>query len=243
MEDKPHAICHARGNAGGVGLELAFSPIMIQRISAALRAWERLFGWKRRREAAETLAHARDFLTPGSIVLDIGSGVGHALNVLADDYHATPIGCDVVASTQHVHRYCLFDGRRLPFADKSVDVAMLIFVLHHAEEPAVLLGEASRVARRAVLVVEDTPRTELDHRWGAIHIKSFNRRHGIPWEGRIRTETEWKQLFRFIGLPLKQCSPLRRFERLPPVARTAFVLEPPAPAQAQRRALPRTSTT
>jgi ubiquinone/menaquinone biosynthesis C-methylase UbiE len=211
---------------------------MANEIGARMRLWDKVFGWKRQREAAATLAHAKDYLTPGSIVLDIGSGVGYALNVLSEDYEATPIGCDVVPAAQHVHRYCIFDGWRLPFADKSVDVAMLIFVLHHAEDAAELLREAVRVSRRAVLVVEDTPQTGFDARWGAIHIKTFNKRHNIPWAGRIRTDQEWRQLFRFLGLPLLKAARLQRFERLPPVARTAFIIEPPTTAEAQRRSLP-----
>lgn len=46
------------------------------------------------------------------------------------------------------------DGLRLPFADRSVDVAFTVLTLHHfREEPAVLLlREMARVARRLVVV-------------------------------------------------------------------------------------------
>lgn len=205
---------------------------MRSRLAATQRLWDRAFGWKRRNEAAATLKHAAPWLRPGATVLDIGCGMGYALEVLDEDYDITSFGCDVVPSTHRIRRFARFDGRNLPFADKSIDVALLIFVLHHAEDAAELLREAARVASSAVLVVEDTPRTMLDRRWGEMHIRNFNRRHGIPWSGRIRTETEWKQLFRFSGLPLLASQPLTRLERLPPVARTAFVL------QARDRALP-----
>jgi ubiquinone/menaquinone biosynthesis C-methylase UbiE len=203
---------------------------MKAKLGMPLRLWDRAFGWKRRNEAAATLQHARAFLAPGTTVLDIGCGMGYALEVLDDDYGITSFGCDVVPSTHRIKRFARFDGSVLPFADRSVDIALLIFVLHHAEDAAALLREAARVARTAVLVVEDTPRTMLDRRWGELHIRNFNRRHGIPWAGRIRTETEWKQLFRFAGLPLLSTERLTRFERLPPVARTAFVLQTPAQA-------------
>jgi ubiquinone/menaquinone biosynthesis C-methylase UbiE len=199
-------------------------------ISAEKRIWDGIFGWKRRKEAADTLRHVQHYLTAGASVLDIGCGMGYALEVLSDDYEIEAFGCDVVPSTHRITRFCRFDGNNLPFADKSVDVAMLIFVLHHAEDPAIVLREAVRVARRAVLVVEDTPRTMLDRRWGEIHIRSFNKRHGIPWTGRIRTDREWRQFFRFLALPLQLSEPLSRFERLPPVARTAYLLDTRAPA-------------
>lgn len=195
---------------------------------APMRAWDRMFGWKRRREAASTLRRAAMELRPGASVLDIGCGMGYALDVLAEDYGATAFGCDVVEPSDGTERFTRFDGRNLPFADKSVDMAMLIFVLHHADDPSVLLLEASRVAREAVLVVEDTPTTAFDVKWGSMHIRSFSKRHGIPWSGKIRTEEEWRQLFHFWGLELKSAHRLKRFERLPPVSRTAFVLQPRA---------------
>jgi SAM-dependent methyltransferase len=203
---------------------------MKSKLPIPLRVWDRAFGWKRRNEAAATLKHAEAFLTPGTTVLDIGCGMGYALEVLDEDYGITSFGVDVVPSTHRLKRFARFDGNILPFADRSVDVAMLIFVLHHAEDAAALLREAARVARKGLLVVEDTPRTMFDRRWGEMHIRNFNRRHNIPWAGRIRTETEWKQLFRFAGLPLVSSGTLTRFERLPPVSRTAFVLQAPAEA-------------
>ena len=126
------------------------------------RLWDRAFGWKRRNEAAATLKHAKPWLKPGATVLDIGCGMGYALEVLDDDYDIVSFGCDVVPSIHRIKRFVRFDGSNLPFADKSIDVAMLIFVLHHAEDAAELLREAARVATSAVLVVEDTPRTMLD---------------------------------------------------------------------------------
>lgn len=203
--------------------------------SAGLNIWDRLFGWKRRREAAATLRHAKSFIAPGTTVLDIGCGMGYALEVLEQDYQATTFGCDVVPCTDRIRRFCRFDGDRLPFADQSVDVAILIFVLHHAEDPHVLLREASRVARKAVLVVEDTPRTIFDRRWSEIHVRNFNRRHQIPWDGESRTELEWEALFRETGMRVLSEERLTRFERLPPVARTAFVLQPAAVAKEARK--------
>lgn len=198
------------------------------KLAANLRIWDGMFGWKRRREAAATLQHAASIFWPGCRVLDIGCGMGYALDVLREDFGAVTFGCDVGPSMHSVARFSRFDGERLPFHDNSVDVSILIFVLHHAADPLALLHEASRVARRAVLVVEDTPRTAFDRRWSEFHIRSFNKRHGIPWVGCSRTEEEWEWLFAQAGMPLLAEERLTRIERLPPVARTAFVLQPAA---------------
>ncbi|MGQ0815202.1 MAG: class I SAM-dependent methyltransferase [Gemmatimonadota bacterium] len=203
---------------------------MGSQLATQLRLWNRLFGWKRRREAAATLEHAPNFLQPGDKVLDIGCGMGYAVDVLREDYNAVTFACDVVFAGHQLQRFAIFDGRNLPYADKSVDVALLIFVLHHAQDASILLREAARIARRAVIVVEDTPRTRLGKSWGRIHIRRFSRRHNIPWTGRIRSDHEWHQLFRSLAMPVRRVEALRAFERIPPIARTVYVLQPVVPA-------------
>ena len=44
------------------------------------------------------------------------------------------------------------DGRALPFADGSFDVVIETGVLHHVEEPRLVVREMLRVARRAVFL-------------------------------------------------------------------------------------------
>lgn len=208
---------------------------------AGMAIWDRLFGWRRRAEARATLRHVAAYLPRGTTALDIGCGVGHVLNVLNDELGGVGFGTDVVTPTSPIERFTRFDGSRLPFRDGAFDVAFLVFVLHHADEPGELLREASRVARQAVVVIEDTPQTGIEERWGRMHIHSFAARHDIPWHGRVRRDEEWRQVFQFSGMPLLHSERLGRFERLPPVSRTAFVLEPAAVA-AQTRAVARAAT-
>jgi ubiquinone/menaquinone biosynthesis C-methylase UbiE len=210
-----------------------------------LKFWDKAFGWKRRAEARATLDHVADYLEPGSSALDIGCGTGYLIDVLARDFQCEAFGCDVVTPPVEIEHFSLFDGFALPYRDKSVDVAFLVFVLHHAEDPGVLLHEASRVARKAVIVIEDTPRTAAEHNWGRMHIHSFGKRHNIPWRGRVRSSDEWRQIFHFTNTPLLHEERLGRFERLPPVSRSAFVLGAaplPAAAQAQIEARSATAT-
>ena len=206
-----------------------------------LRVWDRVFGWRRRAEARATLRHAEEFLHPGSTALDIGCGIGYALDVLEKDFECVAYGCDVVTPPIELQRFAIFDGRTLPYRDKAFDVAILIFVLHHADDPGELLREASRVAKRAVIVVEDTPTTDIERRWGRMHVHSFNTRHGIPWHGRVREDEEWRQIFQFMDMPVQHAERLGRFERLPPVARTCFALAPAHEAAAAAR-VARTAT-
>ncbi len=191
-----------------------------------MKIWHRMFGWKRRAEARATLLHASSYLPAGTRVLDVGCGAGYVLDVLNDDFGCVGYGADVVDPTADVERFVRFDGSHLPFRDGAFDVAVLVFVLHHADDPGELLREASRVATRAVVVVEDTPRSRLEAHWGRLHVHSFARRHDIPWHGRVRGYEEWRQVFQFTGMKLLGSERLTRIERLPPVSRTVFVLQP-----------------
>jgi ubiquinone/menaquinone biosynthesis C-methylase UbiE len=201
-----------------------------------MQVWNRLFGWRRRAEARATLRHAVAYLPPGTKVLDVGCGTGHVLDVLNEEMGCVGFGADVVLPTVEIARFTRFDGSHLPFRDDAFDVAFLVFVLHHADDPGELLREASRVASQAVVVVEDTPQNAIEERWGRLHIRSFATRHNIPWHGRVRGTEEWRRVFQFSGMPVLYEEKLGRFERLPPVSRTAFVVEPAGAAAAVRTA-------
>lgn len=128
------------------------------------------------RGAITALAEDRTDLS----VLDVGTGGadipmalvadaerrGRHLRVLAIDSRTEVLtaaraanpGLD--ASTQVELRVA--DGRRLPFADRSFDVAHASLLLHHLEpgDAVALLTEMARVARRGV-VVNDLDRSRL----------------------------------------------------------------------------------
>ena len=91
-------------------------------------------------------------------LLDIGTGTGRLLEVLAARVD-TALGVDASKAMLALARarlaraglaHCavrLADMYRLPFANGAFDVAVLQMVLHHADDPALVLGEATRVLR------------------------------------------------------------------------------------------------
>lgn len=115
--------------------------------------------WYRDADALEQVdVSLADFVQrhAGASVLDLGCGLGGYSRVLADR------GLEVVAfdvDAEYVERARglgvraeVYDGERLPLRDGAVDTVFMLEVLEHLEDPAALLREARRVARRNVLV-------------------------------------------------------------------------------------------
>lgn len=94
-------------------------------------------------------------------ILDIGFGRGAMTHLLTENNH-TVTGIDVVdLSIYSDLKAILYDGEKIPFKDKSFDVALLIKVLHHCRKQEKVLSEAVRVAKR-VIVIEDVHRNWIE---------------------------------------------------------------------------------
>src|SRR6266699_4877837 len=86
-------------------------------------------------------------------VLDVGCGDGLLARLMMDQRDDVQIsGIDVLVRNDTKVSVKQFDGSRIPFENKSFDAVMFVDVLHHTPDPAVLLREAARVARKAIVI-------------------------------------------------------------------------------------------
>jgi SAM-dependent methyltransferase len=86
-------------------------------------------------------------------VLDIGTGDGllaATLMRLRPDLEVE--GVDVLARPDAHIAVTIYDGRTVPFPDRSFDYVLISDVLHHTDDPAVILAEAARVARVGIVL-------------------------------------------------------------------------------------------
>jgi len=91
-------------------------------------------------------------LAADATVLDVGAGSGDmAVAILASKPSLRIEGVDVLVRPDTAIPVREFDGAHLPHADGSFDYAILVDVLHHTDDPAALLAEVGRVARRIVI--------------------------------------------------------------------------------------------
>ncbi len=153
-------------------------------------------------------------LIPGDwVVADLGCGTGnatellapHVKRVLAIDQSETMLeaahkrlgGVGGVTNVDFVKA----DLTALPLKDASVDAAVCVLVLHHAEEPVKLLAEARRVLKpNGVMLIVDmlehdrrTYKHTMGHRW-----QGFSKPLMSKWLGGAGYRAE---SVRFVPLP------------------------------------------
>jgi SAM-dependent methyltransferase len=141
-------------------------------------------------------------LPPGAgSVLDLGSGDGSiaaALMALRPELSIT--GVDVMIRPRTEIPVALYNGHTLPFADSSHDYVTIVDVLHHTDDPAAVLTEAARVARRGVVVKD-----HLLEGWLAGPTLRFmdwvgNRGHDVVLPYNYLPRAAWDSAFAAAGL-------------------------------------------
>jgi ubiquinone/menaquinone biosynthesis C-methylase UbiE len=130
---------------------------------------------------------------PEGRLLDIGTGTGRVLELLAPRVRQA-LGVDASKAMLALARarlsglgfaHCavrLADMYRLPLSDQSFDIVVLQMVIHHAEDPAGAVLEATRVlhhgGRLIVIDLAEHDRTEqtvkLAHRWPGFSDEAMN---------------------------------------------------------------------
>jgi SAM-dependent methyltransferase len=149
--------------------------------------------------------HLATLVPPDCEVLDVGCGDGsldRLLSLRRPDLQIS--GVDVLVRPETAIPVQRFDGHRLPVGDATVDVVMLIDVLHHTEDPTVLLREARRVARRAI-VLKDHCRDGL-LAGPTLRLMDWvgNAHHGVALPYNYWTERRWRRTFDELGLRIEQ---------------------------------------
>lgn len=172
------------------------------------------------------------FLEPGMTVLDVGSGTGRISRWLAGRVGIRPTATDLIEFGNRVGEVPFLpmrDPLHIPAPDDGFDAVLLLFVLHHmaeGEDQERLVAEAARVAKRRLIVIEDTPTSRVDRAFNVFWDWLLNLRHGVPTPFTFRSVAGWLEVFREAGLEVRHTDTYRaRWPSLMTYHHTFFVLD------------------
>jgi SAM-dependent methyltransferase len=185
-------------------------------------ARDRLLRIAGRRKARQIVRHIE-----GRRILDLGAAEGYVADRLRAPGRSLLL-MDVGPFFRVPLPGVVYDGRRIPLGDRSVDTVLISLALHHARAPAEVVSEALRVARRRVVVTESTYRWGLERRLLRIADRVANRGRGFERDPagagppHFRTLGEWSDLFGRSGARVLSVERLNRIGH----RHVAFVLVP-----------------
>lgn len=137
----------------------------------------------------------------GGRVLDLGCGDGQvAVAVMQRRPDLAIEGVDVLVRPVTHIPVTQYDGKVLPFADKSVDDVTIVDVLHHTDDPGAVLAEAARVARRSVVVKDHLREGLLAGPTLRLMDWVGNRGHDVRLPYNYLDHAQWSEAFDRAGL-------------------------------------------
>jgi len=142
------------------------------------------------------------YLKNSNKIIDIGSGTGDVAFLLEKiGKKITPVDVNNFHGPRLV-KTIIYDGKTLPFKDKSFDTALLLTVLHHTSNPGAVFLEASRVANE-VIIIETSYTNSINRFFTIISDAIGNLRLEASWSS-YKTDKDWKTFFEKHGFQIKE---------------------------------------
>lgn len=146
-------------------------------------------------------ARLSELLPANSTILDIGCGDGtidHQIMLGRPDVSITGIDLFVRPSARIPVK--VFDGKHVPYRDASFDVALFIDVLHHTENPGLLLYQAKRISKKAIVIKDHFREGFLSGATLRLMDWFGNAPHGVALPYNYWSREEWIATFRSLSL-------------------------------------------
>jgi SAM-dependent methyltransferase len=142
-----------------------------------------------------------DIIPDRFVMLDVGCGDGLIARLITERRTDIQLrGLDVLARDRAYIPVERFNGEVIPYEDASFDGVMFIDVLHHTHDPMVLLREATRVARKAIVIKDHT----LDGLLAGPTLRAMdwvgNARYGVSLPYNYWTRRQWLDAFQKLGI-------------------------------------------
>lgn len=161
-------------------------------------------------------AHLARLLPREARVLDVGCGDGAlAAAILRLRPDVSISGLEVLPRPDAAILVQKFDGKTLPFQKNAYDVVMFADVLHHTQDPMILLREAARVAKSAIVLKDHTRNGLLSGPTLRLMDQVGNARHGVALPFNYWPHARWLSAFAEMGWQVDVWKPRLRLYPFP----------------------------
>jgi SAM-dependent methyltransferase len=150
------------------------------------------------RRRVEVLADSLAIAIPSDAlrVLDLGCGDGQVARAIMRRRPELVIeGVDVLVRPVTHIPVTVYDGNRLPFADRQFDCVTIVDVLHHTDAPGLVLAEAARVASGSVVIKDHVREGILAGLALRLMDWAGNRGHDVRLNYNYLDANQWTELF------------------------------------------------
>ena len=135
-----------------------------------------------------------------SAVLDVGTGSGDIAFLIGQNTNSTFTGIDVLVREDTKIPVKAFDGKTIPFDDKSYDYVIFIDVLHHTPNLKELLIEASRIAKNGIIIKDHNCNSSWQNKVLRFTDWFGNAQYGVDLEYNFKSRKNWISTFNELGL-------------------------------------------
>jgi ubiquinone/menaquinone biosynthesis C-methylase UbiE len=145
--------------------------------------------------------HLSALLSEGTTLLDVGCGDGLLTHLVSSRRPGSEAhGIDVLLREKTHISVVQFNGDVIPYPPKSFDVVMFVDVLHHTDDPMILLREAFRVARKAILIKDHTLKGIMADPTLRFMDLIGNARYNVKLPYNYWSESKWRDTFKTLGM-------------------------------------------
>ncbi|MFB2898157.1 class I SAM-dependent methyltransferase [Aerosakkonemataceae cyanobacterium BLCC-F50] len=151
--------------------------------------------------------HLNTMIPPNQSLLgiDVGCGSGEIARYIQDSNPQLKIvGVDILQRKDAVIDIVKFDGQKLPFEDKSYDFIIIVDVLHHTDNPLILMNECARVSRNFILIKDHI----CENWWDRVRLRFMdwvgNRAYDVPLPYNYLSVNQWNKLYELSGVVCEQ---------------------------------------
>lgn len=154
-----------------------------------------------RKRSERVVTRIWPYIKNSNKIIDIGSGTGDVADLIKKrGKNITPVDVADFHGPRLI-KTVIYDGKTLPFKDKSFDTALLLMVMHHTPNPKIVFKEAARVAKE-IVVIETSYTTAMNRILTITSDAIGNLRTEAFWES-YKTDDQWRQFFIDHGFRVK----------------------------------------